>query len=112
METFEVELVENLRIFEEFSWFVSDLSCSVAAQVNGVQKFVRLGDVMTLYIPSLLELFEVSVLEDFAGGFGFGSVAGPALRFASIAGTALPSVESNSKKRRTCFYIGGSTTHT
>ena len=41
----------------------------------------------------------VSVLEDFAGGFGFGSVAGPALRFASIAGAALPSVESNSKKK-------------
>ena len=53
METVEVELEETFRIFEEFSWFVSDLCCSVAAQVNGVQKFVRLGDVMTLNIPSL-----------------------------------------------------------
>ena len=54
----------------------------------------------------------VSVLEDFAGGFGFGNVAGPALHFATADGTALPSVESNSKKRRTCFYIGESKTHT
>ena len=52
----------------------------------------------------------VSVLEDFARGFGFGSVAGPELRFATDDGAAHLSVESKSKKRRTCFYIGGSKT--
>ena len=53
METFKVELMDDCRIFEDGSWFVSDLCCCFAAQVNGVQKFVGLGDVMTLFILSL-----------------------------------------------------------